>query len=138
MPDNIVLLKQVSVFLENRPGALAEVTRTLATAGVNLRALMIAETERFGIMRIITDDVDAALAALAARRITTRTTDVVGAVVPDRAGGLAQLLEVFDGTAVSIEYMYAELSGGTGGALLIMKLTPADEAVALLKSAGLY
>ena len=50
MPDNIVLLKQVSVFLENRPGALAEVTRTLATAGVNLRALMIAETERFGIM----------------------------------------------------------------------------------------
>lgn len=138
MSDNIVLLKQISVFLENRPGTLAQVTRALAGASVNLRALMIAETERFGIMRIIADDVDAAVAALAAQGITTRTTEVVGVVVPDRAGGLAKLLGVFDGSDVSVEYMYAELSGSSDGALLIMKLNPADEAVALLRAAELY
>lgn len=138
MCDNVIPLKQISVFLENRPGALAEVTRTLADAGVNLRALMIAETERFGIMRIIPSDGEAALKALAATGVTTKTTDVVGVTVPDRAGGLADVLDVFAGTDVSIEYMYAELSGGADRALLIMKLEPREKAIELLDAASLY
>lgn len=136
--EHIFSLAQISVFLENRPGTLAEATRVLAAAGVNLRALMIAETERFGIMRIITDSTDAAIAALSAAGYTTRTTDVIGVEVPDRAGGLADLLGVFEGSQVAIEYMYAELAGREGRALLIMKATPRDEALALLRGASLY
>ena len=117
---------------------MASATRTLASAGVNLRALAIAETERFGIMRIIASDADAALAALASAGYTTKTTAVVGVEVPDRAGGLADLLEVFTGSGVSIEYMYAELAGRDDRALLVMKLTPREDALALLAAASLY
>ncbi len=136
--EHIFTLRQISVFLENRPGRLAQATRCLAEAGVNLSALSIAETERFGIMRIIADDPDAAIAALSAAGLTTRTTDVVGVEVPDRSGGLADLLEVFDGTPVSVEYMYAELSGRDGHALMIMKVTPREDALELLYEASLY
>lgn len=138
MSEHIHELTQISVFLENHPGALAAASRTLASAGVNLRALAIAETERFGIMRIIPSDPDAALAALGAAGYTTKTTPVVGVEVPDRAGGLADLLEVFTGTGVSIEYMYAELGGGADRALLVMKFTPREEALRLLDEASLY
>jgi len=138
MSEHVFELTQISVFLENHPGALASATRTLASAGVNLRALAIAETERFGIMRIIASDADAALAALASAGYTTKTTAVVGVEVPDRAGGLADLLEVFTGSGVSIEYMYAELAGRDDRALLVMKLTPREDALALLAAASLY
>lgn len=136
--EHIFQLRQVSVFLENRPGTLAAATRVLADAGANLRALMIAETERYGIMRVITDSVDAAVAALNAAGFRTRLTDVVGIEVPDRAGGLADLLGVFAGTDVSVEYMYAELSGRAGRALLVMKVEPREDALELLYDAALY
>ncbi len=136
--EHIFQLKQISVFLENRPGTLARTTRVLADAGANLRALMIAETERFGILRVITDEPDAAVAALDADGFRTRLTDVVGVEVPDRAGGLADLLGVFAGSAVSVEYMYAELAGRAGRALLIMKVEPREDALELLYDAALY
>ena len=136
--EHVFELRQVSVFLENRPGVLADATRTLASAEVNLRAAMIAETERFGILRVITDSPDAAVAALESAGFRTQLTDVVGVEVPDHAGGLAELLDVFEGSSVSIEYLYAELAGRLGRALLIMKLTPRDEALKLLREASLY
>lgn len=136
--EHVFELRQVSVFLENRPGVLADATRTLASAEVNLRAAMIAETERFGILRVITDSPDAAVAALESAGFRTQLTDVVGVEVPDHAGGLAELLDVFEGSSVSIEYLYAELAGRLGRALLIMKLTPRDQALKLLREASLY
>nr|NLI49257.1 ACT domain-containing protein [Propionibacterium sp.] len=136
--EHIFQLRQISVFLENRPGTLALATRVLADAGANLRALMIAETERFGILRLITDEPDAAVAALTAAGFRTRLTDVVGVEVPDRAGGLADLLGVFAGSEISVEYMYAELSGRAGRALLIMKVEPRDDALERLYDAALY
>ncbi|SMO58196.1 ACT domain-containing protein [Propioniciclava tarda] len=136
--EHVFELRQVSVFLENRPGVLADATRTLASAEVNLRAAMIAETERFGILRVITDSPAAAVAALESAGFRTKLTDVVGVEVPDHAGGLAELLDVFEGSSVSIEYLYAELAGRLGRALLIMKLTPRDEALKLLREASLY
>lgn len=135
--DHVVLLRQLSIFLENRPGALAEVTRKLAHHHVNLRALMIADTEKFGILRIIPDDVEAAVKTLEGLGITHKVTEVVGVEVPDRAGALAEILEVFEGTGVSVDYMYAELDR-KGRALLIMKLDPAHRALELLSDAGLY
>lgn len=138
MSEHVFELEQISVFLENRPGMLATATRALSEAGVNLRALMIAETERFGIMRIIANDNAVALKALAAHNFTTRVTPVVGVEVPDRVGGLSELLDVFTGSDISVEYMYAELSGGADRALLIMKLEPREAALAMLRSSGLY
>lgn len=135
--DHVVALQQLSVFVENEPGRLEEVAQVLADAGVNLRALAIAETAHFGILRVIVDDTETAAEVLQAAGIVAKVTDVVGVEVPDRPGGLAELLGVFTGTGVSIEYMYAELSGRGDRALLIMKLEPVEDALRLLTDAGL-
>jgi len=135
--DHLMRLAQISVFLENRPGALAPIAAALAEAGVNLRALSLADTERFGILRLIADDTDTALATLQSLGVTTKVSDVIGVEVPDRPGALAEVLALFDDTEISLRYMYAELAGRTNGALLIMKLDPADRALAILREAGL-
>lgn len=131
-----MILQQVSVFLESRRGGLAPVVKHLGERGVNLRALMLAETDRFGILRFIADDPQAALEAAQEFGNTSRLSEVVGVEVPDRPGALGDLLATFDGSDVSIEYLYAELAGRGESALLILKLEPMDEAIALLEAAG--
>ena len=131
-----MILQQVSVFLESQRGRLAPVVKHLGERGVNLRALMLAETDRFGILRFIADDPQAALEAVQELGNTARLSDVVGVEVPDHPGALGDLLAVFDDTNVSIEYLYAELAGPGENALLILKLEPVQEALALLESAG--
>lgn len=135
--EHIVQLQQVSVFLENRPGDLSDMARVLADAGTNLRALTIAETARFGIARLIADDTSQAVEALHDGGFTARVDAVFGIQVPDRPGGLADLLGVFAGN-VSVEYMYADLKGVGANSLLIMKLEPVDVAMEILADAGLY
>ena len=135
--DHVVQLGQISVFLENKPGNLAAVVQVLADAGTNLRALTIAETERFGIVRLIADDATRALTALHEAGFTSRVNKVFGIQVPDRPGALAELLRVFDGN-VSVEYMYADLKGVGANSLMIMKLEPVDVAMEILADAGLY
>ncbi len=132
-----MILRQVSVFLESEQGRLAPVVRHLADRGVNLRALMLAETDRFGIVRFIADDADAALAAVQELGVAARISEVFGVEVPDRPGGLADLLTVLDRAQVSVEYLYAELADIDGRALLVLKLTPADVAQQVLTEAGL-
>lgn len=135
--QHVFILQQLSVFLENQPGRLREAVAQLAAAGVNLRALSIAETERYGIMRLLADDTHKAAAALHEAGVTSVVSDVIGVEVPDRPGGLGELLSVL-GTEVSVDYMYAELQGRGDRALLIMKLDPADRALDLLHDSGLY
>jgi len=132
-----MILRQVSVFLESEQGRLVPVVRHLAERGVNLRALMLAETDRFGIVRFIADDADAALAAVQELGVTARVSEVFGVEVPDRPGGLAELLTLLDQAQVSVEYLYAELAEVEGRALLVLKLTPADVAGRTLAEAGL-
>ncbi len=132
-----MILRQVSVFLESKPGRMAPVMRQLAERGVNLRALMLAETDRFGILRFIPDDADRALAAVSELGVTARISDVIGVEVPDRPGGLADILAVFEGADVNLEYLYAELAGRGDHALLVLRLEPVDRALALLDAAGL-
>jgi hypothetical protein len=132
-----MILKQVSVFLESRKGRLAPVIRRLADRGVNLRALMLAETDRFGILRFIPDDAEAALAAVQELGNTARISEVVGFEVADRAGALADVLAIFDDTEVSIQYLYAELAGEGRQALLVLKLDPVEQAMELLAAAGM-
>lgn len=129
--QHVQVLQQISVLIENRPGQLAAFAAVLADKGVNLHALAIAETDRFGIARVILDDNATAVAALHEAGMTANVTDVVGVEVPDRPGGLAHLLTVFDGV-VSVEYMYAAFPGSGGRRVLIMKLTPVDLAMSLL------
>jgi hypothetical protein len=129
-------LRQVSVFLESKKGKLAPVLQHLAERGVNLRALMLAETDRFGILRFIADDADAALAAVQELGNTARVSEVVGIEVPDRPGGLAEIMAIFDDSEVSIEYLYAEIASAGDQALLVFKFEPVDRAVELLTAAG--
>lgn len=144
-----VTLRQVSVFLSNSPGKLAEVVGPLARAGINLRALSIAEAEDYGILRMIADDPDKALAVLEQLGVTTKVIEVLGVEVPDRPGGLADLLTLFDGENINIHYMYAEIAGpdsggwlGAGGAnekaLMIMKVEPLDAARRIITRTGIY
>ena len=126
----------MSVFLESERGRLAPVVKHLGERGVNLRALMLAETDRFGILRFIADDPQAALAAVQELGNTARLSDVVGVEVADHPGALGDLLAVFDDTDVSIEYLYAELAGRGDRALLVLKLEPVEQALALLEAAG--
>lgn len=132
-----MILRQVSVFLETGQGRLAPVVRHLAERGVNLRALMLAETDRFGIVRFIADDADAALAAVQELGVTARISEVFGVEVPDRPGGLAELLTLLDHEDLSVEYLYAQLAELDGRALLVLKLTPADLAAQVLAQAGI-
>ena len=136
--DHAVELRQVSVFLENEPGRLAEVLRHLADARVNLLTMSLAETERFGIARMIVDDPDAAVAALSELGVTTQVVDVLAVEVPNRPGGLADIIELFARSGVNVRYVYAEMGGTAERAVLIMRLNPSAEALRLLVEAGIH
>lgn len=136
--DHAVELRQVSVFLENEPGRLAEVLRRLADARVNLLTMSLAETERFGIARMIVDDPDAAVAALSELGVTTQVVDVLAVEVPNRPGGLADIIELFARSGVNVRYVYAEMGGTAERAVLIMRLNPSAEALRLLVEAGIH
>jgi len=115
-------IKQISVFLENTTGRLSEVTKTLAGAQINLRAISIADTADFGILRLIVDKNDKAVETLNAAGFTTRQTDVVAVEIEDTPGSLARLMELFKDSQVNIEYLYASLEGQIGKAVVIFKL----------------
>ena len=119
-------IHQISVFLENRAGQLAELTRLLADNGVDMRAISIAETADYGVMRIIADDSQKASAALLAHGAILSVTPVWAVEVPDQAGGLASLLEVLAANHVSVEYMYSLFTHREGMAYMVLRV--ADEA----------
>ena len=99
-------IKQLSVYLENKPGKLAEAIGIVSGAGVNLRALSLADTLNFGIMRLITSDLEAAEKALS-DKTAVRITDVIAVRMDDRSGNLYEVLKVLEDAKVNIEYMYA-------------------------------
>ena len=125
-------IKQISVFLENTTGRLSEVTKTLANAQVNLRAISIADTADFGILRIIADNTEKAVDALITAGFTTRQTDVVAVEIEDVPGSLAKLMELFQKSQVNIEYLYASLEGQVGKAVVIFKLEDHEKGLKIL------
>ena len=130
-------IKQISVFLENTEGRLCEVTKTLATAGINLRAISIADTADFGILRIIADKTEKAVDTLSAAGFTTRQTDVVAVEIDDTPGSLAKLMELFQHSQVNIEYLYASLEGQVGKAVVIFKLRDHEKGLKILGDNGI-
>ena len=130
-------IKQISVFLENNAGRLGEVTRVLAEAEINLRAISIADTADFGILRLIVNKCDDALKALKDAGFTTRVTNVVAVEIEDVPGSLARVMDLFGKTMVNIEYLYASLEGKTGKAVVIFKLEDHEKGLQIIKENGL-
>ncbi len=116
-------VKQISVFLENKPGTLHELTKTLADGGIDLRAMSLAETKDFGIARMIVDDVFSAANILKENGFVNSLTPVLAVAVDDVKGGLSRILDEFGKANVNVEYMYSALaSKATGQAYMIMRV----------------
>ena len=130
-------IKQLSVFLENRPGKLFELTALLAEKGIDMRALSIAETTDFGIARLIVNDAYGAAQVLREGQFIAQFSDVLAFAVPDEPGGLHNLLREFNAAQVNIEYMYAFLGGKRGQAYMIFRVTNTEIAEKALVERGL-
>ena len=130
-------IKQLSVFLENRPGKLFELTALLAEKGIDMRALSIAEATDFGIARIITGDAQKCALVLREGQFIAQFSDVLAFAVPDEPGGLHHLLGEFNAAQVNIEYMYAFLGGKRGQAYMIFRVTNTEIAEKALVERGL-
>lgn len=103
-------IKQISVFVENKPGKLAQLIRILADANIDLRALSVADTDSFGILRLIVDDTKKAKETLTQSGYTVSDTDVIAVAVPDSCGSLSKVLDIIKKENINIEYMYAYFS----------------------------
>ena len=129
-------ITQLSIFVENKPGRLTAPCRALADAGVNIRALSLADTQRYGILRMIVSDTGTAQKVLEQAGFMVKATEVVAVGVPDRPGGLAQVLAALEDTSINIEYMYAFPFGRGENAVLIFRFDNPDTAIKQLQAAG--
>lgn len=130
-------IKQVSVFLENKPGRLYEVCKHLADADINLVTLSLADTEQFGILRLIVEDWEKAKQLMEADGRVVKIVDVVATEIKDEPGGLARVLKVFDEASVNVEYMYAFTRKMEDSAILILRFDNPDFAIEALQKAGI-
>ena len=128
-----MIIKQISVFLENTAGRIADVTRILKEGGINLKALMIADTADFGILRIITDESEKALKLLSDAKFTTRTTDVLAVSINDKVGSLHDVMQLFEKNGINIEYLYASLDKTGDTAIIIFKVEDPQKGLEVLK-----
>jgi len=130
-------VEQIAIFLENRSGRLAEITSILAQNGINIRALSLADTADFGILRLIVNDTEKAKNILKENGFTVGKTEVLVVEVPDKPGGLAGALQALKSAGLNIEYMYAfaQKSGESG--LIIFRFDDLDPAINILQEAGI-
>jgi hypothetical protein len=125
--------EQISVFLENKAGRLAEVTGILSEANVNIRALALADTSDFGVLRLIVDNNVKAVEALKNRGFTVGRTDVLAVEVEDKPGGLHRILDMLHKAQINVEYMYAFVQHSGENAVMIFRFDNIDEAVRVLE-----
>lgn len=131
-------VKQISIYLDNRSGELAKVTRLLSEAGINLRSMCIADTERFGVLRVIADDPEKAGEVLKAAGETFRIRDLVAFSMPDRAGGLSEVLSVLAANDINMEYLYALITGkDKDKACAVMRVEDNEKTERILKENGI-
>ncbi len=131
-------IRQLSLFLENRPGQLRVPCKVLGDAGIDILTMSLADTQQFGILRLIVRDWKHARDVLEAAGQVVNVTDLLALDVPDRAGGLASVLEVFEKTGLGVEYMYAfGLRERGKAATLLFRLEDPDAAAAKLQAAGI-
>ncbi|MCX5735893.1 MAG: ACT domain-containing protein [candidate division NC10 bacterium] len=129
-------LEQISVFLENRPGGLAEITGALSQAGVNIRALSLADTADFGILRLIVDRNEIAIRVLKESGFTVGLTEMVALEIPDRIGGLWGILTLLEAAGMNVEYMYAFVQKAGENAVILFRFDEPARAAQMLREAG--
>ncbi len=130
-------VRQISIFLENKSGRLAQVTGVLGENGINIRALSIADTTDFGILRLIVNNPDKAYRVLKEAGITVSVTDVIAVEVADEPGGLAKVLNSLDRAGINIEYLYAFVQKASNAALVVFRVERLDDAVETLQEDGI-
>jgi hypothetical protein len=128
---------QISVFIENKPGRLSAVSGILADNDINIRALSIADTSDFGILRLIVDKPDEAYAKLKEKGLTASITNVLSVRMPDKPGGLANVLKVLNENEINVEYMYAFVSKASDDALVVFKVENIEDAEVKLQGTGI-
>jgi len=129
-------VEQISIFIENKSGRLAEVARLLGEAGVNIRALSLADTSDFGILRLIVNDREKAKQVLKENGFTVSKTEVVAIEVPDRPGGLSEILQTLDRESLNVEYMYAFVERCGENAVIIFRFDETEKAIKVLLNQG--
>ena len=129
-------VEQISIFLENKSGRLADVAEVLAKAGINIRALSLADTTDFGILRLIVNDTEKAKQVLKNNGFTVGKTEVIAVEVPDRPGGLGHILAVMKEQGINVEYMYAFVQRSGGNAVIIFRFDEIEKAIAALQKSG--
>jgi hypothetical protein len=130
-------VEQISIFLENKSGRMAEVTDVLAKSGINIRALSLADTTDFGILRLIANDTDKAKQVLKDNGFTVGKTEVIAVEVPDRPGGLAEILNVIKNEEINVEYMYAFVQRSGDKAIIIFRFDKLEKAISALQKSGI-
>ena len=129
-------VEQISIFLENKPGALEGVMRLLKDADINIRSLSLADTDDFGILRLIVNDTNKALRVLNDNGLRVSRTSVVAVEVPDRPGGLHSILAVLAQHGINVEYLYAFIEKSGENAVIIFRFDSPDDAVDVLLKNG--
>lgn len=131
------MVKQISIFLENKCGRMIRVSEVLGEAGINIRALSIADTSDFGILRLIVDQPDKAYAALRENGFMASVTEVIAVEVPDVPGGLARVITPLEAAGINIEYLYAFVQKRTEDALILMRVENIPAALQTLQEKGI-
>lgn len=132
-----MIIKQLSIFVENKPGRMAEITETLAQRHIDIRALSIADTTDYGILRLIVDKPEEAVKALKDESMTVTLTDVIAIAIPDKPGGLSGAVRVLSDEGIAIEYMYAFLNPKEDTAFVILRVENNQKAIDVLSAAGI-
>lgn len=132
-----MIIKQLSIFAENRLGRMAEIAEVIGAAGVDIRALSIADTSDFGILRLIVDKPDKALEALKAANITVSLTDVIGVGIDDTPGAFAKVIKFMADAGIGLEYMYAFISRADSQAFIIMRIADPEKGAAIMREHGI-
>lgn len=129
-------IHQISLFLENKPGHLQAICRTLADAKINIVTLSLADTQQFGIVRLIVENWERAKDILTKAGYVVNVREVVAATVPDKPGGMVEVLDAIGKANVNIEYMYAFAFHHKNEAVLVFRFDDSDKAIAALRRAG--
>jgi len=130
-------VEQISIFLENKSGRLAEVAGVLARAGINIRALSLADTTDFGILRLIVNNTEKAKQVLKESGFTVGKTEVIAVEVADKPGGLAEILDIMKNNGINVEYMYAFVQKSGGNAIIIFRFEALEKAIEALQKGGI-
>lgn len=131
-----MLIKQISIFVENKPGRLSAITKLLSDNGIDIRALSVADTKDFGILRLIVNKPDKACEILKAANCTVSLTNVIAIGIHDKPGGLAAAMECLYSANISVEYMYAFISKSEEQAYVILRVENNDKAIEALKESN--